>query len=113
MSHDGEPHESFEGVPTVATECNHNMDDRTSWEQAQERLGDRSVQPSVVAGLDHCRADVGASADEPSAVDCLREEPCEVDAKGKRELERAIWNACWGLMITFDEAKAAIEKYCK
>lgn len=36
-----------------------------------------------------------------------------MDAKGKRELEWAIWNACWGLMITFDEAKSAIAKYCE
>jgi len=46
-------------------------------------------------------------------LDRLREEPCEMDAKEKRELEAAIWRACCALMVTFDEAEAAIEKYCK
>ena len=36
-----------------------------------------------------------------------------MDAKEKRELEAAIWQACWGLMITFDEDATAVAKYCK
>ena len=36
-----------------------------------------------------------------------------MDAKEKRELGAAIWRAGCALTITFDEAEAAIAKYCK
>lgn len=97
----------------MAIERNNNLDDCTSREQEQARMGDRAAQSGVVAGLDHCRAGVGFAANEHRTLDRLREEPCEMDAKEKRELEAAIWRACWALMVTFDEAEAAIAKYCK
>lgn len=53
------------------------------------------------------------AADEHCAMDYIHKEPHEMDEQEKRELEAAIWRACWTLMITFDEAKAAVAKYCQ
>lgn len=100
-------------MSAVATECNHNLDDCAGREQAQERLGGGAMQSGSLAAVDRSGAGVGLAADERGTVDRLREEPREMDANEKRELEDAIWRACWDCMITFDESQAAIAKYCK
>ena len=97
----------------MGTERDHYLDDGVGREQAPPCLAGRAVQSGALAGLDSSRASVGLAADEHCAMDYIHKEPHEMDEQEKRELEAAIWRACWTLMITFDEAKAAVAKYCQ
>ncbi len=97
----------------MATERDNHLDDGSGRQQEQVRMGGGTVQPSTLAGMDSGGTGMGLAADELGAVGGLHKEPCEMDAKERQELERAIWRACWTCMITFDEANAAIAKFCK
>lgn len=94
----------------MGTEYNNNMDDSLSREQAQECLGCRSTKSGAVVSMDSVCTSLGSASDEHCSVDCVHKEPRKVDTK---ELEAAIWSACWGLMITYEEAVEAIAKHCK
>lgn len=113
MSNPEEPHDHVEGIPAVATERNNNLDDRVGREQEPSRMGGGPLQSGSVAGVDSGLSSVGAFANESCAMDRLHKEPCEMDAKERRELKTAIWRAYFGLMVTLDEAETAIAKYCK
>lgn len=94
----------------MANERNHNLDDTDGRKQAQERLGDRARESGAMADMDSGDEGVGAAANDGGVVLRLRQKSLEVE---KRDLERAIWRAADTLMITPEEAEAAVAKYCK
>ena len=95
-------------LPAVAAECSDHLHDCAGREQTPEGLGVRAAEPIAVAGLDCGERGMGATADEPGALDCVREKPSEMEQVIFAE---AIWRAFAQCFFTHDEAVQAIDDY--
>jgi hypothetical protein len=56
----------------VAFVRNYDMDDPNGWEQTQERMDHRFVQPGIVARVYLCQLSMGTSTNEYRPMDCVQ-----------------------------------------
>jgi hypothetical protein len=65
----------------VATVSDHNLYDDPSWQQDEMVLGYRPLQSGPVVGVDIAIEHLGLAANESRPLDCIYQEPYEVDAR--------------------------------
>jgi hypothetical protein len=93
------------GIPAVANERGNDLHDSIGRKQAPEGMGSWVVEPSSLAGVDSCGIGMGTDPDERSFVDCVRQEPSEME---QIIFAEAVWKAFAQCFITYDEAVEAI-----
>ncbi len=95
-------------LPAVAVERGHDLHDGAGREQAPEGMGVWAAESGALAAVDCGERCMGPAADEPGALDCVREKPSEMEQVIFAE---AIWRAFAQCFLTHDEAVQAIDDY--